>query len=98
MLILKGQLINTFVQPRGERDGKEFGGQDKIQILGDIELPDGGKRVDMFTLTTHDIESFENHVGKEISVPVGVFANGRSITFFIPRGSSPKPESQPNLS
>lgn len=94
MLTLKGQLINTFVQPKGERDGKEFGGQDKIQIIGDVELPDGGKRVDMFTLTTHDIHTFEPHVGKHITVPVGVFANGRSITFFIPRGSSPKPETQ----
>ena len=92
MLTLKGQLINTFVQPKGERDGKEFGGQDKIQIIGDVELPDGGKRVDMFTLTTHDIHSFEPHVGKHITVPVGVFANGRSVTFFIPRGSSPRPE------
>ena len=94
MLTLKGQLINTFVQPKGERDGKEFGGQDKIQIIGDVELPDGGKRVDMFTLTTHDIHSFEPHVGKHITVPVGVFANGRSVAFFIPRGSSPRPETQ----
>lgn len=97
MLTLKGQLINTFVQPKGERDGKEFGGQDKIQIIGDVELPDGGKRVDMFTLTTHDIHSFEPHVGKHITVPVGVFANGRNVTFFIPRGSSPHPETQQSL-
>lgn len=89
MLTLKGRLINTFVQPRGERNGKEYGGQDKVQVLGDIELPEGGKRVDMFTLTTHDIDVFKPHINKDISFTVGVFANGRNITFFIPKGTRP---------
>lgn len=92
MLTLKGKLINTFVQPRGERNGKEYGGQDKLQVLGDIELPEGGKRVDMFTLTTHDIDSFKPYLNKDISFTVGVFANGRNITFFIPKGTRPSPE------
>lgn len=90
MLSLSGKLINTFVQPKGERDGKEYGGQDKIQIMGEVELPDGGKRVDMFNLTTHDISNFEPHINKYIIIPVGVFAAGRNVTYFIPRGTSPQ--------
>lgn len=89
MLNLTGQLINTYVQPMSQRDGKEYGGQDKIQIIGNIELPDGGTRVDMVTLTTHDIKKFEPLVGKQITIPVGVFASGRSLIYFIPKGSSP---------
>jgi hypothetical protein len=91
MLTLTGKLINTYVQPKSKRaDGTETGGQDKVQILGDIELPDGGRRCDMYTLSTHDIASFKPHTGKDISFTVGVFATGRNLTFFIPKGTKPK--------
>lgn len=91
MITLTGQLINVFVQPKGEKDGKEYGGQDKLQVIGDIDLPDGGKRVDMFTLTTRDIGNFKEFIGKKIRIPIGIFLAGRSqITYFIPQGSKPE--------
>lgn len=96
MLTLTGKLINTYVQPKSKRaDGTEIGGQDKVQILGDIELPDGGRRCDMYTLSTHDIHAFKSHVGKDISFTIGVFASGRNLTFFIPKGTKPKSVTQP---
>lgn len=90
MLTLTGQLVNTFVQPKGEKDGKEYGGQNKIQILGKIDLPDGGSKMDMYTLTSHNIKSFETFVGKTVSFQVGVMATGKNLIFFIPKNVSPR--------
>ena len=90
MLTLKGKIINVFQQPKGEKDGKEYGGQDKIQIIGDVKLPNGENRIDMFTLTAHNVKDFEPFVGQDIVVPIGVMATGKSIIYFIPKGSTPK--------
>ena len=89
MLTLQGQLINIFESPKGEKDGKEFGGQDKIQILGQVVLQNGESRNDLVTLTTHDKHHFKDMQGQTISVPVGVFAAGKSLTYYIPKGAKP---------
>lgn len=92
MLTMNGQLLNIFVSPKGEnKEGKEYGGQHKIQLLGDVALPNGEVRKDMFTLTAHEIEDFKSLEGKNISVPVGIFAQSKAVTYFIPKGSKPTP-------
>lgn len=90
MLTLKGRLINKFVTPKSERDGKEIGGQDKVQILGEVSLPNGEVRMDMFTLTTHNASDFNEMDNSEIRVPIGLFAAGSKITYYIPKGSVPE--------
>lgn len=79
-----------FISPKGEKDGKEYGGQDKVQMIGDILLPNGETKIDMFTLTTSNIKDFDNLVGKEIRVPIGIFAAAKAITYYIPKGSKPQ--------
>lgn len=92
MLMMNGQLLNMFVSPKGvNKNGDEYGGQDKVQILGDVPLPNGEIRKEMFTLSTHDASTFREYQGKDISVPVGAIANGKAITFFIPKGAQPLP-------
>lgn len=90
MLTLTGQLINIFESPKGVKDEKEYGGQDKIQILGEVVLQNGESRNDLITLTTHNKSLFDGMIGVPIRVPVSVFANGKSITYFIPKGSKPE--------
>ncbi len=91
MLTLCGTLINTFKSPKGtNKDGDEYGGQDKVQILGEIPLPNGETRNDLVTLTTHELSLYEEFKNQRLRVPVGVFANGKSITYFIPKGSQPE--------
>jgi len=90
MLTLTGQLINIFESPKGVKDEKEYGGQDKIQILGEVVLQNGESRNDLITLTTHNKSLFDGMIGTPIRVPVSVFANGKSITYFIPKGSKPE--------
>ena len=91
MLTLNGRLINAFRTPEGQKDGKEYGGQDKVQILGEVALPNGESKRDLITISTHNKEYFNGLEGQNISVPVSVFANGKSVTYFIPKGSKPVP-------
>ena len=92
MLTLTGQLLNIFEAPKGisKKTGEEYGGGDKVQILGDVDLPNGDKKKDLITLGTHDIQFFKDLVGKDIRVPVGAFPSGKSVQFFIPQGSRPQ--------
>jgi hypothetical protein len=89
MLTLRGKIINVYQQPKGEKDGKEYGGQDKIQIMGEVTLQNGDTRIDMFNLTAHNVKEFEQFVNKDINVPVGVMATGKTLIYFIPKGSRP---------
>lgn len=90
MLSMTGQLIHIFESPKGEKDGKEYGGQDKLQVLGQVALPNGESKNELITLTTHNKSHFSDCVGQNIRVPIGIFAQAKSVTYFIPKGSKPE--------
>lgn len=91
MLTLTGTLIHSFKSPQGEtKEGKSYGGDYKIQILGQIDLPNGDSRKDLITLTCHTIDEYSQYLNQDIRVPVGVFVNGKNPAFFIPKGSKPE--------
>ena len=51
----RGHLINVFETPKGvTKDGKEYGGESKIQVMYENTLANGEKRTDMETLTVAD--------------------------------------------
>lgn len=90
MFTLNGMLLHVYETGQGvnKKTGEVYDSQDKIQILGDIPLPNGEIRKDMVTITTHDIEHIKSMVGRNINVPVGMFAQGKGlITYFMPKGS-----------
>lgn len=90
MLSLTGTLINTFRTEGGtNKDGEQYDPQDKIQLLGDIATPNGEVKKDMYTLSVKNIADFVQHKGKEIVVPIGIFASGRNITYFVSKGGKP---------
>ncbi len=92
LLTMSGQLLNVFKQPIGQgKDGKEFGGNYKLQILGSVDLQNGETKNQLIDLTCHDINDFEPYRGQVISFPVGVVAMGKNQTvFFIPKGAKPE--------
>ena len=50
MLVLEGILINVFETPKGvTKDGKEYGGESKIQVMYENTLANGEKRTEMET-------------------------------------------------
>lgn len=96
MLLMTGQLLNVFENPKGvSKDGKEFGGQNKIQVLGQVLLQNGEIKRELVDLTCHDVGYFSPHVGESISFPVGVMSAAKNQTvFFIPKNSRPTPVTQ----
>lgn len=89
MITLNGTLINTFMAPKGvNKSGEEYGGQDKIQLLAKMDLPNGEFRMEMLTLTAPNIEPFKQYLNQQISVPAGVFISGNGIQWFIPKNAT----------
>jgi hypothetical protein len=90
MLTLTGQLINTFTTPAGERNGEPYPETNKIQLLGEIPLPNGEVKNGLIDLTSHSIGDFKNLETKKIRVPVGAMVSGKNVIYFIPKGSKPE--------
>ncbi|ELF6656941.1 MULTISPECIES: hypothetical protein [Enterobacterales] len=93
MLSMTGQLLNVFENPRGvTKEGREYGGNYKIQVLGAVTLQNGETKNDLVDLTCHDIAAFRPLMGQRISFPIGVMSMGKNQTvFFIPKGGMPEP-------
>ena len=92
MFTLCGQVVNSFVQPGGtsKKTGEVFDPRDKVQILGHIPLQGGGTKLDLVTLNVEDARLFQAAQGKTVRVPVGVYAIGKSVGYFIPQGAKPQ--------
>lgn len=89
MFTLCGQVANVYVQPGGvsKKTGEEFDPRDKVQILGHVPLQGGGTKLDLVTLNVEDARAFQAVQGKTVRVPVGVYAIGKSVGYFIPQGA-----------
>lgn len=88
MLTMTGQLINVFESPKGtNKQGDEYGGTPRIQLLGSSPLPNGDTRMELVTLGVEDERPYKAVVGQAIRVPVGVFASKSAAVFFVPKGS-----------
>lgn len=91
MFTLCGQVAMVYVQPGGvsKKTGEAFDPRDKVQILGHVPLQGGGTKLDLVTLNVEDARIFQAAQGKTIRVPVGVYAIGKSVGYFIPQGARP---------
>ena len=73
MFVLKGTLINVFQTPKGKtKDGEEYGGDSRIQVLHENTLKTGEKRVDLVELTVDDVHPYADKLNSPVSVPVSV--------------------------
>lgn len=89
MFSLNGQVLHVYVSPKGvnSKTGEEYGGQDKVQILGDIPVGDGQFRKEMITLTTDQGDSLQKAVGQHVTAPVAFWARSSNVGYFIPKGA-----------
>ena len=72
MFILSGTLINIFETPKGkDKDGQEYGGDFKLQILHEKHAQKRRKRADLVELTVSDT-SLQREAERPVSVPVAV--------------------------
>ncbi len=91
MLLMTGQLLNVFRTPVGiNKEGKEFGGKEKVQILGSETLQNGETQNKLIDLSCHDVSAFERLLGQTVSFPVGVIPSGKQVVFYVPKGAQPE--------
>lgn len=88
MLQMNGQVIHVFVSPKGvsKKTGDEYGGDDKVQIMGNIPMDNGQSRKELVTLKTEEGKTFEGMIGQEVSFPVSTYSVGKAVGYYIPKG------------
>lgn len=93
MFQVSGVVLHTYDSPASvdKRTGEITREQKpKVQLLGDIPLPNGQFRCDMITLTCEDKAEFEALKGRKVTVPLGMFSPAKEqIIYFIPKGAHP---------
>jgi hypothetical protein len=91
MLELTGKIVNIFKTQAGVgKDGKAYEARDKIQLMGEMPLPDGGIKLEMVDLSVEDVSPYVSLKDDRVRVSVGVMASGaRSVTFYVRKGSKP---------
>lgn len=76
-----GQIINLFSSPATEKYEASY----KVQLLGDMPMQDGQVKKEMLTLGVPKtvFDSFQGHVGQEVTLPIGFYVkNGVLVTFY----------------
>jgi hypothetical protein len=88
-LTLTGVVVNVLDVPLSKnKEGEAYGGFSQVQIMAEDVLQNGEKRMNLHTFKIDDRTPFEKAVSQRVRVPVGCFANGKAIVFYMPRGSS----------
>ena len=60
MLQITGQVVNVFTLDTGkDKDGKEFAERYKVQLTGNVALPNGGAKFDLMDLTVESLSDWE---------------------------------------
>ena len=76
MIKLEGIVLNVFTQQGGQnKKGETFDDRDKVQILGAMELPNGGVKNELFTLSEENYRDFKDYLNQKISIAVGAMAS-----------------------
>lgn len=96
MLQISGQVINVFTVEGGtDKDGKQFAERHKVQLMGNVALPNGGNKLDLMDLTVEDMAIWSPLKGKHVSIDIGAFAPAKgSIIYFVSKGAKPSLISQ----
>lgn len=91
MFTMCGTVAHVYIQPGGvsKKTGDEYDPRDKVQIMGQLPLPNGGHRLELITLNTEDARLFQSALNKTVRVPVGFYSVNRSVGYFIPQGAKP---------
>lgn len=93
MFQVTGTVIHTYDAPASvdKKTGEILREEKaKVQLIGDMPLPNGQSRYDMITLSCEDRREFEQLRGKKVSVPLGMFSPAKDqIIYFIPKGGHP---------
>jgi len=92
MFTVSGKVINVFDQKGkvDEETGEISPTTPRLQLLGDMPMPDGQVRMDMITVKVENKRAYEDLLGQDIRLPIGVFSPSKGqIVYYVPKGSTP---------
>lgn len=91
MLQITGKVVNVFTKEGGtNKDGEVYEATHKVQLLGQVDLPNGDVQNDLIDLTVEDLEEWKKLTNQKITVDIGAFAPAKGrIIYFIKKGSKP---------
>lgn len=92
MLQITGKVVNVFTQEGGtSKDGTEYAERHKVQLMGEMALPNGDIKMDLMDLTIDDLTDWTDKQNKTVSIDIGAFAPSKgSIIYFVSKGSKPQ--------
>lgn len=86
-LYLRGVVHSVFHRKEEtNREGEKYGGTDHVAMMCENLLTSGDVQPKLFEFRTSRPEVFRALQGREVSVAVGVFASGKEVKFFLPKG------------
>jgi len=87
MLQLSGDVWNVFqTDVRKDKEGNEYGGDWKVQLMADVPLENGTYKTELVDLKTPDHRLFEQHKKQPVRVPVGCFSPAKGQVIFFQSG------------
>jgi len=92
MFTVSGKVINVFDQlGKLDKETGEVGETTpRLQLLGNMPMPNGEMRMDMVTVKVESKRVYEELKGKDIRLPIGVFAPSKGqIVYYVPKGAKP---------
>ena len=92
MLQITGQVVNVFTLDAGkDKEGKEFAERYKVQLMGNVALPNGDAKYDLMDLNVESLDDWASLEGKSVSSDIGAFAPSKgSIVYFVRKGAKPR--------
>ena len=93
MFTVMGKVVHVFDQPGriDQETGEKTPDSVKLQMMGQMPVPNGETRLDLITVKVEDKETYEKLKNKEIRLPAGSFAPAKGqIIYFVPKGSRPE--------
>lgn len=92
MLQITGQVVNVFTVEGGtDKEGKEFSERYKVQLMGNVALPNGDAKYDLMDLTVESLDDWASLQGKSVSIDIGAFAPSKgTIIYFVRKGAKPR--------
>jgi len=93
MFTVIGQVMHVFDQPGrvDKQTGEKSPDSVKVQIMGQIPVPNGQTKVDLITLTVSEKKAYSGLLNKKIQLDLGFFAPAKNqIIYYVPKGAEPK--------
>lgn len=92
MLQIAGKVINIFTVEGGtDKEGKEFAERHKVQLMGNVALPNGESKYDLMDLSVSDLADWKGLQGQDIAINIGAFAPSKgTIIYFVSKGAKPR--------